>query len=81
MRSLLPWCGKGAEVSATEGLWIDGGKIRVADVRITDGQHTSPTDPNHTILDKRGLFVIHAVLLHTGKVLWFCGHVEDRNYR
>ena len=67
-------------MSATEGLWIDGGKIRVADVRITDGRHASPTDPNHTILDKRGLFVIHAVLLHTGKVLWFCGHVEDGHY-
>jgi hypothetical protein len=67
-------------VSATEGLWVDGGKINVADVRITDGLHTSPTDPNHTIVDRRGLFVIHAVLLHTGKVLWFCGHVEDGHY-
>lgn len=67
-------------MSATEGLWIDGGKIKVADVRITDGLHTTPTDPNHTIVDRRGLFVIHAVLLHTGKVLWFCGHVEDGHY-
>lgn len=67
-------------MSATEGLWVDGGKINVADVRITDGLHTTPTDPNHTIVDRRGLFVIHAVLLHTGKVLWFCGHVEDGHY-
>src|SRR5581483_10889063 len=26
--------------------------------------------------DPRGLFVLHAILLHTGKVLCFCGHVE-----
>ena len=69
-----------SKVSATEGLWIDGDKIKVADVRITDGLHTTPTDPNHTIVDRRGLFVIHAVLLHTGKVLWFCGHVEHGHY-
>lgn len=69
-----------SKVSATEGLWIDGGKIKVANVRITDGLHTTPTDPNHTIDDRRGLFVIHAVLLHTGEVLWFCGHVEDGHY-
>lgn len=67
-------------MSATHGAWINGGKINVADVRITDGLHTTPTDANHTIVDKRGLFVIHAVLLHTGKVLWFCGHVEDGHY-
>jgi hypothetical protein len=67
-------------MSATKGQWIDGGKIKVADVRITDGLHNGKDDPNHTILDRRGLFVIHAVLLHTGKVLWFCGHVEDGHY-
>jgi len=67
-------------MNAILGAWIDGFNIKVADVRITDGLHTSPTDPFHTILDKRGLFVIHAVLLHTGKVLWFCGHVEDGHY-
>ncbi|QUL38160.1 galactose oxidase-like domain-containing protein [Erythrobacter sp. JK5] len=71
-------------MSATEGRWVDGGKINVADVIITDGRHTtSPPDPStdpHLILDRRGLFVIHAVMLHTGKVLWFCGHVEDSHY-
>ncbi|MEU8399533.1 galactose oxidase early set domain-containing protein [Nonomuraea sp. NPDC048892] len=30
--------------------------------------------------DERGLFVIHAVHLHTGKVLWFCGHAETLDY-
>jgi hypothetical protein len=30
--------------------------------------------------DSRGLFVIHAVHLHTGKVLWFCGHAEYLDY-
>jgi galactose oxidase-like protein len=30
--------------------------------------------------DNRGLFVIHAALLHTGKVLWFSGHVEWAHY-
>lgn len=67
-------------MSATRGRWVDGGNINIADVRITDGHHSSPTDPEHTILDKRGLFVIHAVMLYTGKVLWFCGHVEDGHY-
>jgi hypothetical protein len=67
-------------MTATHGAWIDGGKINVATVRITDGLHTTPTDPDHTIVDRRGLFVIHAVMLHTKKVLWFCGHVEDGHY-
>jgi hypothetical protein len=30
--------------------------------------------------DDRGLFVLHAVLLHSGKVLCFCGHVEFAYY-
>ncbi|MGC4067069.1 MAG: DUF1929 domain-containing protein [Polyangiaceae bacterium] len=30
--------------------------------------------------DMRGLFVLHAVLLRTGKVLCFCGHVEVAMY-
>lgn len=67
-------------MNATVGQWIDGGDINIADVRISDGLHTSATDPDHTILDTRGLFVIHAVMLYTGKVLWFCGHVEDGHY-
>jgi hypothetical protein len=31
-------------------------------------------------VDKRGLFVLHSTLLHTGKVLVFCGHVESADY-
>ena len=34
----------------------------------------------HSIIDSRGLFVIHAALLRTGKVLMFGGHVEDSHY-
>ena len=30
--------------------------------------------------DDRDLFVIHAALLHTGKVLWFSGHAEAMHY-
>lgn len=60
-------------MSATQGNWIDRGRINIADPTITDGD-------GHSFTDTRGLFVIHAVLLHTGKVLWFCGHVEDGHY-
>ncbi len=31
-------------------------------------------------LETRGLFVIHAALLHTGKVLCFSGHAERLMY-
>ncbi|WP_062349673.1 DUF1929 domain-containing protein [Herbidospora yilanensis] len=41
-------------------------------LRDKNGQNPVPDD--------RGLFVIHAVLLHTGKVLWFCGHAEYLDY-
>ena len=60
-------------MNATVGEWIDGGKINIANVTLTDGL-------GHTMTDRRGLFVVHAVLLHTGMVLWFCGHVEDGHY-
>lgn len=33
-----------------------------------------------TMTDTRGLFVLHAILLHTGKVLCFSGHVEGMMY-
>jgi hypothetical protein len=39
-----------------------------------------PPPPSVTALDDRDLFVIHAALLYTGKVLWFCGHAERMHY-
>jgi Domain of unknown function (DUF1929) len=57
-----------------EGEWTDMGNFNIpSPVRITDGHR-------HRIDDTRGLFVLHAALLHTGKVLMFCGHVEDMHY-
>jgi hypothetical protein len=55
------------------------------------GEWSAPVDfpvPNptlndglgHTLVDNRGLFVLHAVVLKTGKVLCFCGHVEASFY-
>ena len=32
------------------------------------------------VTDNRGLFVLHAALLYTGKVLVFSGHLEDMDY-
>jgi len=57
----------------------------------TDGEWSAPVKfpvPNQTlkdptgksVLDDRGLFVLHAVVLKTGKVLCFCGHVEFSYY-
>ena len=37
-------------------------------------------NPGLSTLDDRDLFVIHAALLHTGKVLWFSGHAEFMHY-
>ncbi|MFB7288713.1 galactose oxidase-like domain-containing protein [Actinacidiphila glaucinigra] len=42
--------------------------------KLRDKSGQNPVD------DERGLFVIHAVHMHTGKVLWFCGHVEYLDY-
>ncbi|MFL6139400.1 MAG: galactose oxidase-like domain-containing protein [Frankiaceae bacterium] len=44
------------------------------------GTLLDPFDSTVTITDTRGVFVVHAVLLHTGKLLWFCGHVEGLFY-
>ncbi|NUT49847.1 MAG: DUF1929 domain-containing protein [Saccharothrix sp.] len=49
--------------------------IPIADTTLRD-----PVDHEVTITDNRGLFVIHAVALRTGKLLWFCGHVEGLFY-
>jgi hypothetical protein len=62
----------------TEGKWQPlpaGFKIPVASPDIFD-----PFDATRKISDTRGLFVIHAVLLYTGKILCFSGHAEDLFY-
>lgn len=49
----------------------------------SEGQWTGLTQTpgdSRTPGDGRGVFVIHAVLMHTGKVLWFSGHVETADY-
>lgn len=59
----------------TEGMWEAATpRFRIAPPTLLD------RDLAHPIVDNRGLFVIHAVLLHTGKVLCFCGHAEDMYY-
>jgi hypothetical protein len=57
----------------TDGRWGSVTKFRVPDQKLDDGH-------GHTVDDKRGLFVIHAVLLYTGKVLLFGGHAEFAFY-
>ncbi|WP_046867040.1 glyoxal oxidase [Microvirga massiliensis] len=57
---------------------------------ITDGAWDAPVDNAiatekirygpQEVDDPRDLFVIHAALLHTGKVLWFSGHTESMHY-
>jgi hypothetical protein len=67
--------GAGADTAADPatnvgGEWAGGTASRV------------PRTPSNsrTSSDKEGVFVVHAVLLHTGKVLWFSGGAE-RKYR
>jgi hypothetical protein len=62
----------------TEGQWEAvpaGFKIPVANTTLYD-----PFDATRKITDSRGLFVVHAALLYTGKILCFCGHVENLFY-
>ena len=59
----------------TDGSWGAATTIPVDPAVLRD-----PYDPSVTITDTRGLFVVHAILLHTGKMLWFCGHVEGLFY-
>lgn len=57
----------------TDGRWTGATPFNVAPTTIDDGQ-------GHTMTDHRGLFVLHAALLHTGEVLCFSGHVEVAMY-
>ncbi|WP_315820290.1 hypothetical protein [Paraflavitalea speifideaquila] len=43
------------------------------------GPYKTPGN-SHTAGDNLGVFVIHAVMLHTGKVLWWSGHAETIHY-
>lgn len=61
-------------MSATDGSWEAPELFKVPD------QIRYDRSGNNRVVDKRGLFVLHAVLLHTGKVLVFCGHVENADY-
>lgn len=63
----------------TEGVWEAvpaGFMIPVAKPTLFDPYDATRKIPD----DPRGLFVVHAALLYTGKVLCFCGHVEDLFY-
>ena len=57
------------------GRWVDYGTFSVP----LPSPAISDT-AGHTITDNRGLFVLHAVLMHTGKVLVFSGHAEYAHY-
>lgn len=57
----------------TDGQWVGAGKFNIPIPTLRD-------TAGHAFPDDRGLFVLHAVLLYTGKVLCFSGHVEDMNY-
>lgn len=64
----------------TDGQWTNAtgatgssSEFQIANPTVNDGH-------GHSFPDSRGLFVLHAVLLHTGKVLVFCGHVEISMY-
>lgn len=58
----------------TDGSWRPAQAVPFKPGKIVDKRGKNPID------DNRGLFVIHAAHLHTGKVLWFCGHTEDLDY-
>lgn len=58
---------------STDGVWTGATAFNIAPTTIDDGFGV-------TMPDTRGLFVLHAVLLHTGKVLCFSGHVEGVMY-
>lgn len=57
----------------TDGQWLGTTPFNIASPTIHD-------TAGHLFVDARGLFVLHAFLLHSGKVLCFCGHVEGMNY-
>ncbi|MFI6743497.1 galactose oxidase-like domain-containing protein [Nonomuraea sp. NPDC050451] len=61
--------------SDTHGFWQPPQRVP-----FKAGEVLYDKDSRNPVRDERGLFVIHAVLMHTGKVLWFCGHAETLDY-
>jgi hypothetical protein len=59
---------------------VDYGTFAVPSPTPTISDTVPPPHGPHTIPDTRGLFVLHAVLMHTGKILVFSGHVELSHY-
>ncbi|NUK25711.1 DUF1929 domain-containing protein [Streptomyces lunaelactis] len=49
-------------------------------VPFNPGEKLRDKSGHNPVPDERGMFVIHAVHMHTGKVLWFCGHAEFLDY-
>jgi hypothetical protein len=58
----------------TDGSWRTPAAVPFLPGELRDKANT------HPVPDLRGQFVIHAVHLHTGKILWFCGHAEFLDY-
>jgi hypothetical protein len=57
----------------TDGVWTGATAFSIPNSQVNDAL-------NNHFTDSRGLFVLHAVLLHTGKILCFCGCVELVQY-
>jgi len=62
------------------GADTDGSWRTPATVPFQPGEMLRDKRGRNPVPDPRGQFVIHAVHLHTGKVLWFCGHAEYLDY-
>jgi hypothetical protein len=62
----------------TEGQWEPAQVFLIDPTLLRDPY--APNDASRMVHDSRGLFVVHAILLHTGKILCFCGHVEAMFY-
>jgi len=60
----------------TDGQWLPAKNIP----RPAGEPFPEISDGNRTVTDDRGIFVLHAVVLHTGKCLWFSGHTEGMHY-
>lgn len=58
---------------STEGQWTGATPFNIANPTIHD-------TAGHSYVDTRGLFILHAALLNSGKVICFGGHVESMNY-